>query len=298
MHDWLIDEQTEKYLLVLDNADDASMFFRLKSDSRAISNERENTTATVKTLARYLPINGPGIVLITTRDKRLGERLSSREHSVKVGFMSATDSIELLRSKIVDADWNESDASKLIKELSYLPLAITQAAAFISENCITISDYLEQLYCGKEDMEELLLEHLEDSRRELDTENSVIRTWKLSFDQLSKTAPRAAEMLSLLAVLDLQGALQSLLRRNQETLTPFRTALGTLQAFSLVNAARGTDSLCKMHRLVALSTRKWLEISGSLSYWQSEALRLLEVGKAVNYSMYWQRPIVVSLCTC
>ena len=164
----------------------------------------------------------------------------------------------------------------MVKELSYLPLAITQAAAFISENCTPVGEYLDSLHSGKEDMEELLSEHLEDDRREIDTENSVMRTWKLSFDQILRTMPRAADMLSLLSVLDLQGAPQALLRKTKESLTGFRTALGALQAFSLVTAGRGKDSLCKMHRLVALSTQKWLEVHGKLSYWQSEALKLLD----------------------
>lgn len=165
---------------------------------------------------------------------------------------------------------------RLVKELAHLPLAITQAAAFISENCMTVSEYLDALNSGKEDMEELLSEHLEDTRRELDTENSVMRTWKLSFEQISRTMPRAAEMLSLLAVLDLQGATTGLLRREKESLTSFRTALGALQAFSLVNAGRGKDALCRMHRLVALSTQKWLEMSGTIDHWRSEALKLLQ----------------------
>lgn len=275
--EWLSDqEQSGKYLLILDNADDASLFFRMKPDGREFSNEREFSTQTNKTLARYLPQTATGNILITTRDKRVGERLSSRERAIEIGFMTASESVELLRSKIMEDDWDESEAKRLVKELSYLPLAITQAAAFISENCTPIGEYLDSLYSSKEDMEELLSEHLEDDRREIDTENSVMRTWKLSFDQIRRTMPRAADMLSLLAVLDLQGAPQALLRRSKESLTAFRTALGALQAFSLVTAGRGKDALCKMHRLVAVSTQKWLEMHGTLSHWQSEALKLLD----------------------
>lgn len=277
VYEWLCDqEQSGKYLLILDNADDASMFFRMKPDGREFSNEREFSAPVNKTLARYLPNAATGNVLITTRDKRVGERLSSRERAIEIGFMTPSESVELLRSKVMEEDWDESDAKRLAKELSYLPLAITQAAAFISENCCPIGEYLDSLHSGQEDMEELLSEHLEDDRREIDTENSVMRTWKLSFDQILRTMPRAADMLSLLAVLDLQGAPQALLRRTKESLAGFRTALGALQAFSLVTAGRGKDSLCKMHRLVALSTRKWLEVHGKLSYWQSEALKLLD----------------------
>ena len=276
VHEWLNDDQSGKYLLILDNADDASMFFRMKPDGREFSNEREFSASSNKTLARYLPTGGLGLILITTRDKRVGERLSSREKPIEVGFMSQSESVELLKSKIMEEDWDDSDGMRLVKELSHLPLAITQAAAFISENCITVSEYLDTLNSGKDDMEELLSEHLEDTRRELDTENSVMRTWKLSFDQISRTMPRAAEMLSLLAVLDLQGASTTLLRREKESLTSFRTALGALQAFSLVNAGRGKDALCKMHRLISLSTQKWLEICGTIDYWRSEALKLLQ----------------------
>lgn len=277
VHEWLSDqEQSGKYLLVLDNADDASMFFRMKPDGREFSNERDFSAPTNKTLARYLPNAATGNVLITTRDKRVGERLSSRERAIDIGFMSPSESVELLRSKVMEDDWDESEAKRLVKELSYLPLAITQAAAFISENRCPIGEYLDSLHSSQEDMEELLSEHLEDDRREIDTENSVLRTWKLSFDQVLRTMPRAADMLSLLAVLDLQGAPQALLRRTKESLAGFRTALGALQAFSLVTAGRGKDSLCKTHRLVALSTRKWLELHGKLSYWQSEALKLLD----------------------
>lgn len=276
VHEYLSDSQSGRYLLILDNADDASMFFRMKPDGREFSNEREFSAASNKTLAKYLPTAGLGLILITTRDKRVGERLSSREKAIDIAFMSPSDSIELLKSKIIEEDWDDSDGMRLAKELSYLPLALTQAAAFISENCISVSEYLDTLISGKEDMEELLSEHLEDTRRELDTENSVMRTWKLSFDHISRTMPRAADMLSLLAVLDLQGASTILLRREKESLTSFRTALGALQAFSLVNAGRGKDALCKMHRLVALSTQKWLENTGALDKWRSEALKLLQ----------------------
>ena len=275
--EWLSDqEQSGKYLLVLDNADDASLFFRMRADGREFSNEREFSAPTNKLLARYLPNAATGNVLITTRDKRVGERLSSREKAIEVSFMSPADCVELLRSKVMEEDWDEPDAKRLVKELSYLPLAITQAAAFVSENSCPINEYLDALHSGKEDLEELLSEHLEDDRRERDTENSVMRTWKLSFDQISRTMPRAAEMLSLLAVLDLQGAPQALLRRTKEYLTGFRTALGALQAFSLITAGRGKDALCKMHRLVAISTQKWLEAHGTLSHWQSEAVKLLD----------------------
>ena len=100
---------------------------------------------------------------------------------------------------------------KLVEYLSSLSLAITQAAAFISENSITVSEYLEMLISSEDDLKELLSEHLEDPRRDWSSENSVIRTWKLSFEQVSKELPRAVEVLSLLAVIDYHQTCRSLL---------------------------------------------------------------------------------------
>lgn len=269
VHDWLKDEETGKWLFIVDNADDASMFYGSKSDHDR--GEKDHS----KHYARYLPNGSRGSVLVTTRDRRVGERISGRQRPIDVTPMTATDSKELLRSKMLEEQWCEADAMTLVQELSYLPLAITQAAAFISENNLTVSEYLETLFAGDEDAKELLSEHLEDSRRDLDTDNSVMRTWKLSFDQISKGVPRGAEILSLLCVLDYHGAPLTLLRKDKDTETGFRTALGALQAFSLITAGRGKDAVCKMHRLVALSTQKWLELRGSLSRWQAEALNVL-----------------------
>jgi tetratricopeptide (TPR) repeat protein len=269
VHDGLDSENVGKWLLILDNADDASMYYSAKSDFGGDPMDKK------RSYARYMPKSRKGSVLVTTRDKRLGERLAGRQRPVEITPMTEDESKELLKSKIAEEDWCEEDAVKLVAELSYLPLAITQAAAFISENSLTVSEYLDTLHAGDDDVKELLSSHLEDPRREWDTENSVMRTWKLSFDQISKDCPRAAEMLSLMSVLDYHSVPLVLVRKEKETETSFRTALGTLQAFSLVTVGRGKQAVAKMHRLVALSTQKWIEMQGHLARWQSEAVNLL-----------------------
>jgi tetratricopeptide (TPR) repeat protein len=269
VYEWLSEEANGEWLLVIDNADDAATFFANKPAGDA--QVRESS----KSLARYLPKSPKGSILVTTRDKRVGERLASREKPIEILPMSASDSMDLLRSRLPEDDWSDTDAMKLIEELAYLPLAITQAAAFISENCLTVLEYLELLDTGDADLKELLSEDLEDPRRELDTENSVMRTWKLSFDQISKGKPRAAQILSLMAVLDHHGAPPMLLRKADDTEIGFRTALGVLQAFSLITVGKGKDVPYRMHRLVALSTQRWLELTGKLKHWQIEALKVL-----------------------
>jgi hypothetical protein len=68
--------------------------------------------------------------------------------------------------------------------LKDFPLAITQAAAFISENGLTLEEYLEAFQEDDSELVALLSEDTGDVRRDFQNGNSVMRTWKLSFDQV------------------------------------------------------------------------------------------------------------------
>lgn len=105
---------------------------------------------------------------------------------------------------------------------------------------------------------------------------------------ISKQKPRAAEMLSLMAVLDRQGIPESLLKFDTEPKVDVMTALGTLKAFSLISA--GDDGRTyELHRLVQLATRKWLEMQGTMEKWQEKALlavaNMFPSGKFENWPM-------------
>lgn len=269
VQDWLQDGKTTEWLMVVDNADDASMFFRTRSDGAQLSQGNS------KAFAQYFPQCSHGRILVTTRDRRLGVRMSQGQATIEITALSKERSKELLKNRISEENWSEDDATKLVEYLTYLPLAITQAAAFISENSITVSEYLELLNNDESDLKELLSEHLEDPRRDWSSENSVLRTWKLSFEQILKESPRAADIVSLLAMIDYHGVPVLLLRKEIERETSFRIALGVLQAFSLITVTRGQNAICKMHRLVAISTRKWLELRGTIHYWESQALNIV-----------------------
>jgi len=169
---------------------------------------------------------------------------------------------------------DKTRSSELLELLGYLPLAITQAAAYISEYSITIEKYLEVFCADDSEMQDLLSNNLSDHRRDFESQNLVIRTRKVSFDKIRKRTPRAAEILSLMAVLDRQGTPETLLLRDGERKNEFITALGTLQAFFLVAAEKGGASL-EIHRLVQVSTQRWLKLQGETSKWQEDALKLL-----------------------
>ena len=252
---------------MIDNADDGEIFFGPKPDS-------VNTSRQTTRLVEYIPKSLNGSVLITTRDIRVGELLCDRRRAIVAYPLDSQEAEMMLQSKVPVEKWNMDDAHDLLSELDSLPLAITQAAAFITDNYITIEEYLNLFRESKLGAADLLSENLQDPRRDLDTPNSVIKTWKVSFDLIREKEPRAADTLSLMAVLDRQGIPKEILSNEGQRTIDLTSALGTLQAFSLLIAEKGGTSF-EMHRLVQLSTRKWLEARGDITKWQQEALMRL-----------------------
>ena len=246
---WLSDETHGPWLLVLDNADDMETFFNDLPKPVSRLNERNVP------LAYRLPHSATGSILITTRDRRVGERLTNRQKPVIILKMNQSEAEQLFFSSYAREcrDLDKIKINELLTTLEYLPLAISQAAACISEKSITISEYLEGFYKDDSEGRDLLSEDIPDLRRDYEIPNSVIRTWKISFDQIRKQMPRAAELLSLMAVLDRQGIPKSILRKEGERNTDFSAALGTLQDFSFVSGKTGGTDF-EIHRLVQIST--------------------------------------------
>ena len=160
---------------MIDSADDWEAFFGPKSSSVNIPGQQTHRNQTIR-LHEYIPISSNGSVLITTRDKRVGELLCDRQTATKVHLLDSLKAETMLQSRIPAEKWNIDYARNLLCELDSLPLAITQAAAFINDNHITIKEYLSLLHDGKLGATELLSANLLDSRRDLDTPSSVIQT--------------------------------------------------------------------------------------------------------------------------
>lgn len=67
-----------------------------------------------------------------------------------------TDAQSLLRRKLHEGGTLGTEADELLELLDYLPLAITQATAFIEENNITIGEYTDLIQAGSAETMELL----------------------------------------------------------------------------------------------------------------------------------------------
>ena len=95
-------------------------------------------------LEAYLPPGRGGNILITSHNPTM-RNLTLLEHSLEVTEMQEDDAIELLlKASYLDPSSLEfqAEASKIVKELCSLPLAIDQAGAYIASRATTIGDYL------------------------------------------------------------------------------------------------------------------------------------------------------------
>ncbi|KAI4288760.1 MAG: hypothetical protein L6R35_001983 [Caloplaca aegaea] len=264
LHAWLSEETNGSWILVVDNADDLNILEkRLPSENGP------------QTLLQLVPYREHGKVLVTTRDRRVGERLAVRGRTIIIPPMSMREGRTLLVSYLPkERDYEKGGLDELVETLDCLPLAISQAAAYMTENFMDVSDYISLLEEGGDEMEALLNESFSDARRGEAADNSVLKTWKLSFDLITHRFSRAADMLSLMAMFDRQGVSEDLLRKEVELKHVFSKALAMLQNFSLIG--RSTDGKSYyMHRLIQIAIRTWLQLKGTLSVWEGEAVLVL-----------------------
>ena len=95
-------------------------------------------------LEAFFPPERGGNILITSRNSAM-RSLTSPENSLEVAEMEENDALELLlKASCLNLSSTEfkAEASKIVKELFCLPLAIDQAGAYIASGATTIGDYL------------------------------------------------------------------------------------------------------------------------------------------------------------
>ena len=259
------------WLLIFDNADDVGMWV-IPSRSEAGSGW----------LKEYLPRSKQGCIVFTTRDKKAAVKLAS-PNIVEVPEMDEDGAVELLQKSLIDPSLlsDQQHAKALLRELTYLPLAIVQAAAYMNENSMGPADYLlllnkqeENFNEQEENLIELLGKDFEDDWRYRSVKNPVATTWLISFEQIRNRDPLAAEYLSFMACIDRKDIPQSLLLAGPSRIKE-REAIGTLTAYSFL-IKRGDAEVFDLHRLVHLATRNWLQKEDALSRWTQAAIERLD----------------------
>lgn len=130
--------------------------------------------------------------------------------------------LQLLRNKLQDTSAEEG-AVDLLRALNYMPLTITQAAAYIHQRArMTIQGYLAEFRVNDKKRENLLHRDAGDLRRDASASNSVVTTWQISFERIRQERPSAADLLSLMSFFNPQGIPESILRESRRAIVEAR----------------------------------------------------------------------------
>jgi Cdc6-like AAA superfamily ATPase len=137
----------------------------------------------LKNISDYFPQGEAGAILLTSRhagSQRLGT-------TIWLTRMTERESLELLlrRSNHEMNNANIEEGLKIVKIFAYLPLAIDQAAAYIYQRKLPLSQFIKHY----EDQKEYILKHtpsLWEYRGHFGNSANVFTTWELSFQQIGK----------------------------------------------------------------------------------------------------------------
>ncbi|KAH7201437.1 hypothetical protein DER44DRAFT_443222 [Fusarium oxysporum] len=221
----LSSKRAGKWLLVIDNADDTPTVM--------------GSVGAGSGIYRSLPQSDEGRILFTTRDRKMAVSVAGR-NIVEVPAMSLDEA----RSYFQGA---------MIQEVSS---TITQAAAYLNENEISLMEYLQLFENTDRDRIELLSAKFQDDTRYEQSQDPVATTWFISFNQIRKADELASRILMFLAYVEPKSVPQSMLPEgeSQQRLT---RALGTLCGYRFLDRRR-SSKVFDMHSLVHMAIRSWV----------------------------------------
>ncbi|KAL6823409.1 P-loop containing nucleoside triphosphate hydrolase protein [Trichoderma camerunense] len=271
---WLSIEHNGRWVIILDSADDTEVLYGADESGHG-----------KRSLAAYIPKTRNGSIVLTTRNRSLATKLTGGyTHIIDVETMSETNALTLFERKM-GSPLSPSDAGlaeDLVKALECIPLAISQAAAYIQARKprSSIEKYLAEFRKSERESMKLLKYEANDIGRDEETSNTVLRTWAMSFDHIRSRQQSAADLLSLMSFFDRQGIPEWVLKdfkmrsinldgnenprsetsedSDSDIESGFEEDILILKNFCLIAVSEEGDRF-EMHRLVQLSIKSWLK---------------------------------------
>ena len=126
---YLSSKAAGKWLLVVDSSDDMEIL--------------QGSTDKRDSLSDFLPRSDGGQILYTTRSREVAVSVA-KSNVLDVPEMSQDEGRGCLENSLIRKDLlhDHQAVDGLFDVLNYLPLAITQAATYLNENQITVTEYL------------------------------------------------------------------------------------------------------------------------------------------------------------
>jgi hypothetical protein len=238
-------------------------------------------------LDRFLSTPG-GHILITSRNRAW----SGVAETVEVDVFTRAESLELINRRLPSV--SATDADRLAESVGDLPLALEQAAAWMLATATPVPDYLRLL---EKQVGQLLLES-----PPTNYPMPVVATWGLAFDQLSRQAPAAVQLLELCSFLGSEpvsvrllpmgryASLPSPLDATVRDEIPLRRAVRDIGRYGLAKVDPARNSI-EIHRLVQAVLRDRLSEEQRTAYQRCvhELLAAANPGDPTGDPQSWPR---------
>lgn len=243
---WLCTKTAGKWLLIIDNADDHDL---LRGHHQTDG------------LLTFLPKSDDGLTIFTTRHGSVAQQLAGSD-VIEIEMMSEQETMDLLEKSLVRKSpyHSRETVMSLLTELEYLPLAITQAAAYINVNKSSVSEYLRLFQKTEHDAIAIMSTDFGDKTRYQNLTNAVVKTWTITFDKILERDTLAADLLAFISCIEWRAIPYSILPAAYPE-ARLVGAIGTLCSYSFLKR-RDNGTELDMHRLVHLATRMWIKQSG------------------------------------
>ncbi|KAH6896663.1 hypothetical protein B0T10DRAFT_544103 [Thelonectria olida] len=270
---WLSNEANGPWHLILDNADDADVFFGAPAHGEI----RE------RALWTYLPRSRNGSVLVTTRNADLASKLTGGpEGIIKVGAMSPVEAIGLLENILGFIAPPEMEAAwDLVELLGFSPLAISKVATFIRRMNLqpSVTQFLDRYSHTIGALTE-----------DVDMKRLSDRLWHMLLTRIRTERRSAADLVSLMSFFDPDSIPRSLLQpqvlqksqagsqidggndgddndddSHESLRTAFEEDIAMLLQYSLIQNVQEKNTFI-MHRVIQQIVRRWLEANGDLEH--------------------------------
>ncbi|KAF4342261.1 kinesin light chain [Fusarium beomiforme] len=230
-----------KWLFIVDNADDHDLILG---------------SAKKPGLEEYLPQSEDGIILLTTRSRQVAGEFAQSD-VIDIEQMDQEEAMSLLEKTLIQKQLLEDKIAigELLAYLTFLPLAITQAAAYLNQTTAPIRTYLGLLKTAEDHGTRVFEREFKDSTRYRGSQNAVGTTWIVSFSQIQKSDQHAVDLLSFISCIEPKAIPQSMLPDAEAD--EMEWAIGTLCSYSFL-ARREESNVFDMHSLVHTATRVWL----------------------------------------
>ncbi len=261
VRDWLEHTYPHRWLMIVDNVDEVQTFFKERLFGKPI--------------VEYIPQSAKGSVLYTSRNRDIGVDLTADRNPILIPSMEFEEAHQFLDEGLIRGSTIE-ERRELLEELDCLPLAITQAIAYMAKRRKSIRQYLGIFRQNDSTKIRLLKHQFSDYGKETRQMESLATTFMVSFDYIRAEHPDAAKLLSMMSFLSLAWTPGYILHSKDADLLDLEDSIEILVAFSFIECLFDLsddhdedecsfcdDKVYAMHRLVHLATRAWLDENDS-----------------------------------